>query len=105
LRIALAVAGSLALQGPVITWVADHRRHHAFSDKEGDPHSPWLFGTPHGAGQGLLARAHGLAVRAATRPTPTGSPRTCSPTGHRRSPLFPLWTVVSLLAARRCSAG
>jgi stearoyl-CoA desaturase (delta-9 desaturase) len=45
LRVALALAGSLAMQGPVITWVADHRRHHAFSDKEGDPHSPWLFGT------------------------------------------------------------
>ena len=45
LRIALAVAGSFAMQGPVIKWVADHRRHHAFSDKEGDPHSPWLFGT------------------------------------------------------------
>jgi stearoyl-CoA desaturase (delta-9 desaturase) len=45
LRIALAVAGSLALQGAVVSWVADHRRHHAFSDKEGDPHSPWLFGT------------------------------------------------------------
>ncbi|HXV92672.1 MAG TPA: acyl-CoA desaturase [Pseudonocardia sp.] len=45
LRIALAVAGSLALQGGVVSWVADHRRHHAFSDKEGDPHSPWLFGT------------------------------------------------------------
>ncbi len=49
LRIALAVAGSLAMQGPVIDWVADHRRHHAFSDKEGDPHSPWLFGTSAGA--------------------------------------------------------
>ena len=45
LRVALAVAGSLALQGGIVTWVADHRRHHAFSDKEGDPHSPWLFGT------------------------------------------------------------
>jgi stearoyl-CoA desaturase (delta-9 desaturase) len=45
LRIALAVAGSLSLQGSVVTWVADHRRHHAFSDKAGDPHSPWLFGT------------------------------------------------------------
>jgi stearoyl-CoA desaturase (Delta-9 desaturase) len=45
LRIALAIAGSLAMQGPVIKWVADHRRHHAFSDKEGDPHSPWLYGT------------------------------------------------------------
>ena len=45
LRIALAIAGSLAAQGPVIGWVADHRRHHAFSDRAGDPHSPWLFGT------------------------------------------------------------
>jgi stearoyl-CoA desaturase (delta-9 desaturase) len=45
MRIALAIAGSLAFQGGVVSWVADHRRHHAFSDKEGDPHSPWLFGT------------------------------------------------------------
>src|ERR1044072_3793456 len=45
LKIVLAVMGSMAVQGPVIIWVADHRRHHAFSDKEGDPHSPWLFGT------------------------------------------------------------
>ncbi|MFN2561296.1 MAG: acyl-CoA desaturase, partial [Jatrophihabitans sp.] len=44
LRIALAIAGSFALEGPPIMWVADHRRHHAFSDKEGDPHSPWRFG-------------------------------------------------------------
>jgi stearoyl-CoA desaturase (Delta-9 desaturase) len=45
LRIALAVTGSMALQGPIINWVADHRRHHAYADREGDPHSPWLFGT------------------------------------------------------------
>jgi stearoyl-CoA desaturase (delta-9 desaturase) len=45
MRVALAVAGSLAVQGPILHWVADHRRHHAFSDKEGDPHSPWLFGS------------------------------------------------------------
>jgi stearoyl-CoA desaturase (delta-9 desaturase) len=44
LRIALAIAGSLAIEGPVIRWVADHRRHHAFSDREGDPHSPWRYG-------------------------------------------------------------
>ncbi|GAB3528830.1 acyl-CoA desaturase [Arthrobacter monumenti] len=44
LRGALAVAGSLSVQGSVITWVADHRRHHAFSDTDGDPHSPWAFG-------------------------------------------------------------
>jgi stearoyl-CoA desaturase (Delta-9 desaturase) len=49
LRIALAVAGSLAIEGPVIRWVADHRRHHAFSDRDGDPHSPWRFGTSLGA--------------------------------------------------------
>ncbi|WP_158891781.1 acyl-CoA desaturase [Amycolatopsis anabasis] len=45
LRLALAVAGSLSMQGPIIHWVADHRRHHAYADKEGDPHSPWRFGT------------------------------------------------------------
>ncbi|MEV7227843.1 acyl-CoA desaturase [Polymorphospora sp. NPDC051019] len=45
LRITLAVAGSLAVEGNVTQWVADHRRHHAFSDVEGDPHSPWRFGT------------------------------------------------------------
>ncbi|HWB67673.1 MAG TPA: fatty acid desaturase [Mycobacteriales bacterium] len=44
LRVALAVAGSLAIEGPVIRWVADHRRHHAYSDAEGDPHSPWRYG-------------------------------------------------------------
>lgn len=44
LRVALALAGSLAVEGPVNTWVADHRKHHRFSDREGDPHSPWRFG-------------------------------------------------------------
>jgi stearoyl-CoA desaturase (Delta-9 desaturase) len=49
LRIALAIAGSFAVQGSVIFWVASHRRHHAYADREGDPHSPWLFGTSPGA--------------------------------------------------------
>ena len=44
LRVALAIAGSLAMEGPVVNWVADHRRHHKYSDKEGDPHSPWRYG-------------------------------------------------------------
>jgi stearoyl-CoA desaturase (delta-9 desaturase) len=35
-----AVLGSVAIEGPVISWVADHRKHHAFSDQHGDPHSP-----------------------------------------------------------------
>lgn len=41
-RWVLAVAGSMAVQGSVISWVADHRRHHAYSDDVGDPHSPHL---------------------------------------------------------------
>jgi stearoyl-CoA desaturase (delta-9 desaturase) len=44
LKIVLAIAGSLAIEGPVVRWVADHRRHHAFSDRDGDPHSPWRYG-------------------------------------------------------------
>ena len=53
LRYTLAVLGSMALQGPVIDWVADHRKHHTFTDEEGDPHSPHAG---HGAGlRGMVA--------------------------------------------------
>jgi stearoyl-CoA desaturase (delta-9 desaturase) len=45
LRVALALAGSLSIEMSVIDWVATHRRHHKYSDKEGDPHSPWRFGS------------------------------------------------------------
>src|SRR5215210_3127024 len=44
LRVGLAIAGSMAIEGPVIRWVADHRKHHKFSDQDGDPHSPWRYG-------------------------------------------------------------
>ncbi|WP_248961720.1 acyl-CoA desaturase [Sphaerisporangium perillae] len=44
LKIVLAIAGSMSLEMGVIDWVATHRRHHKYSDKEGDPHSPWRFG-------------------------------------------------------------
>jgi len=48
-----AVFGSMAVQGPVISWVADHRKHHAHADEEGDPHSPHVG---HGPGvRGVLA--------------------------------------------------
>ena len=40
LELTLAVLGTLTAQGPVIMWVADHRKHHAFADANGDPHSP-----------------------------------------------------------------
>jgi stearoyl-CoA desaturase (delta-9 desaturase) len=42
LRFIFGALGSAALEGPVIEWVAIHRRHHAFADQEGDPHSPHL---------------------------------------------------------------
>ncbi|TDE33002.1 acyl-CoA desaturase [Actinomadura sp. 6K520] len=58
LKIFMAVAGSLAMEGPVITWVADHRRHHKHSDKEMDPHSPWRFGNDWKALAKGLAWAH-----------------------------------------------
>jgi stearoyl-CoA desaturase (delta-9 desaturase) len=49
----LAALGSAAIEGPAISWVADHRRHHAFSDQPGDPHSPHVD--------------HGVGVRGALR--------------------------------------
>jgi stearoyl-CoA desaturase (Delta-9 desaturase) len=54
-RFALAAMGSIAIEGPVISWVADHRKHHAFSDQEGDPHSPHV-----GHGSGWRGAVKGL---------------------------------------------
>jgi stearoyl-CoA desaturase (delta-9 desaturase) len=53
-RVVLAMVGSMAAQGPLVYWVASHRRHHTYSDQPGDPHSPNLHG---GGLKGLL---HGL---------------------------------------------
>jgi stearoyl-CoA desaturase (delta-9 desaturase) len=50
-----AVLGSMGLQGPVLDWVADHRKHHANADQEGDPHSPHVG---HGSGLSGLWHAH-----------------------------------------------
>jgi stearoyl-CoA desaturase (Delta-9 desaturase) len=55
IRYTLAVLGSMAVQGPVIDWVADHRKHHTFTDEEGDPHSPHA-----GRGAGLGGMLSGL---------------------------------------------
>jgi stearoyl-CoA desaturase (Delta-9 desaturase) len=54
-RYAFAVLGQMAVEGPVVTWVADHRKHHQFSDAEGDPHSPHA-----GFGDGLKEALRGL---------------------------------------------
>ncbi|MBJ3810290.1 acyl-CoA desaturase [Streptomyces flavofungini] len=57
-RVALAVAGSLSFQGDVVGWVATHRRHHAFTDRPGDPHSPYRYGTQLRGQLRGLAHAH-----------------------------------------------
>ena len=54
LKTTLIILGSMAAQGPVIFWTAIHRRHHSYSDREGDPHSPHLYG------KGSTAILHGL---------------------------------------------
>ncbi len=51
----LAVLGSMSVQGSVLDWVADHRKHHAHADREGDPHSPHVG---HGSGLAGLWHAH-----------------------------------------------
>jgi stearoyl-CoA desaturase (delta-9 desaturase) len=55
LKIVLAIAGSMAIEGSVISWVANHRRHHVYSDKPGDPHSP------HATAKGVLGPLRGFA--------------------------------------------
>jgi stearoyl-CoA desaturase (delta-9 desaturase) len=55
LEYAFAAVGTMAVQGPVIGWVADHRKHHAHTDREGDPHSPHV-----GHGRGVVGVLRGL---------------------------------------------
>ena len=75
-RATLAALGSMSVQGAVIHWVADHRKHHTFTDEEGDPHSP-----AHARRGGLARRAEGplaLAHRLAVRPQPSARRRAAS---------------------------
>ena len=99
LRIALAIAGGMAFQGPVLTWVADHRRHHAFSDREGDPHSPWLFGTsPYALAKGFWHAHMGWLFDRATTNQERFAPDLLADKAIRRvSNLFVVWTIASLL--------
>ncbi|WP_103381091.1 acyl-CoA desaturase [Pseudonocardia dioxanivorans] len=99
LRIGLAVAGSLAMQGPVIDWVADHRRHHAFSDKEGDPHSPWLHGSgPLGLAKGFWHSHMGWLFDRDQTNEERFTPDLLADTDIRRvDALFALWSVLTLL--------
>jgi stearoyl-CoA desaturase (Delta-9 desaturase) len=99
LKIALAVAGSLAIEGPVIRWVADHRRHHAFSDREGDPHSPWRYGESVPAlAKGLLfAHIGWLFDVEQTNPRRYAPDLLKDPDVVRVSRLFPALVATSLL--------
>jgi stearoyl-CoA desaturase (Delta-9 desaturase) len=56
LKVTLAIAGSLSLEGSLLSWVAHHRRHHAYTDKSGDPHSPYEYG--HGTWDQVRGAAH-----------------------------------------------
>jgi stearoyl-CoA desaturase (delta-9 desaturase) len=99
LRIALAIAGSMAVQGPPIRWVADHRKHHAFSDKLGDPHSPWRYGTGVRAlAKGLWWAHMGWLFDREQTPKERYTPDLLADRDIVRIyRLFPLWTAISLL--------
>jgi stearoyl-CoA desaturase (Delta-9 desaturase) len=98
LRIALAVAGTLAIEGPVIRWVADHRRHHAFSDREGDPHSPWRYGESIPAlAKGLFFAHMGWLFDVEQTNQRRYAPDLLKDRAVSRvSALFPLWVAVSV---------
>jgi stearoyl-CoA desaturase (delta-9 desaturase) len=99
LRVALGIAGSIAIEGPLLVWVADHRRHHKYSDKEGDPHSPWRFGNDWKAlTKGFMWAHMGWMFN----PNRTSQQKFCpdllaDPPIRRVSRTFPLWVAVSLL--------
>ena len=94
LKLALIGAGSMAFEGGPIGWVADHRRHHVFSDADGDPHSP------HGARPPLRGLWH-AHVGWLFHHEPTSWPRHASDLMADRdlvvmNALFPVWCVASL---------
>ncbi|WP_461122269.1 acyl-CoA desaturase [Saccharothrix stipae] len=100
LRIALAVVGSMAMQGPIIDWVADHRRHHAYADRDGDPHSPWRFGTSAGALAKGFWHAHlgWMFQRERTNAARFAPDLLADPDIQRVNRWFPALTVVTLLS-------
>ena len=99
LRIALALAGSMAIQGPVVQWVADHRRHHAFSDRAGDPHSPWRYGTDTRALLKGMFHAHlgWLFERTKTNPERYAPDLLKDGALTATSRLFVVWAAISVL--------
>lgn len=99
LRVVLAVCGSMAIQGPIIQWVADHRRHHRFSDRDGDPHSPWRYGRGLAAlTKGFFYSHIGWMFEWEQTSQTKYAPDLCADRAVKRvSQLFPLWVTVSML--------
>ena len=100
LKNVLAVCGSMAIQGPVVRWVADHRKHHKFSDRDGDPHSPWKYGNTIGALTKGLFHAHMMWLFDSEQtPQRKYAPDLMKDRDIVRiSRSFPIWVAVSLLA-------
>ncbi|MGH3469165.1 MAG: acyl-CoA desaturase [Thermocrispum sp.] len=100
MRIALAVFGTMAVQGPIMHWVADHRRHHAFSDRDGDPHSPWRYGESiKGLTKGFLHSHMGWLFDTEQTPQRRYAPDLLKDRDIVNvSRQFPLWVAVSLIA-------
>ena len=99
-RALLAVLGSMAVEGPVIEWVATHRKHHRFSDRPGDPHSPHIDHAPgwRGALQGLGHAHVGWMFRGKEMANPARYARDLLTDRDVRfiSRTFPLWVIAGL---------
>jgi stearoyl-CoA desaturase (Delta-9 desaturase) len=99
LRSLFAVAGSFAIEGSVISWVAAHRRHHAFSDRDGDPHSPHLVEEDgfRGVVKGLWHAHMGWLFNSDETSFERWAPDMLrDPMMVRINRRFPLWVVLSL---------
>jgi stearoyl-CoA desaturase (Delta-9 desaturase) len=98
LRIALAIVGIMAMQGEVTEWVAGHRRHHAFSDRDGDPHSPWRYGSTALALTKGFWHAHlgWILGRDMTNPARFAPDLAADPDIRAVDRLAPLWVTMSL---------
>jgi stearoyl-CoA desaturase (Delta-9 desaturase) len=98
LRTALAIAGSMSFEGDVTGWVATHRRHHAFADRPGDPHSPYRYGASVGGQLRGLAHAHmGWLMHEDPTPRDRYAPDLLADRGMRAvTAAFPVLCVASL---------
>ncbi|HEY7890992.1 MAG TPA: acyl-CoA desaturase [Solirubrobacteraceae bacterium] len=102
-RAVFAILGSAAVEGPVIEWVSTHRKHHRFSDRAGDPHSPH---TDHGTGlrgalRGLFHAHVGWMFRSGGRAHPEHYAKDLLADRSLRviDRLFGLWVLAGLALA------